>query len=196
MYWDSWWQFVHYAGCVLVTCRAEPEAADAGSTDELRWCRWGRHWRRWHLPWVHVRADQDRVWPKPRLLLLHGWQAALSQPAGTAARRQLYQPLLLPRPHPWQGLQQQYYRMATCNSNSNFKCRRKQCIVLSIQFYLLQYPCLRAFSALTLLVGRQEGHPACKNWEVGCWHGYLPGARCSLACGPANATATHCLLLQ
>jgi len=27
-----------------------------------------------------------------------------------------------------------------------------------------------AFSALTLLVGRQEGHPACKNWgmmEVG-----------------------------
>ena len=28
-----------------------------------------------------------------------------------------------------------------------------------------------AFSALTLLVGRQEGHPACKNWVVGCWHG-------------------------
>jgi len=27
--------------------------------------------------------------------------------------------------------------------------------------------CLRAFSALTLLVGRQEGHPACKNWVVG-----------------------------
>ena len=28
---------------------------------------------------------------------------------------------------------------------------------------------LRAFSALTLLVGRQEGHPACKNewWGVG-----------------------------
>ena len=24
-----------------------------------------------------------------------------------------------------------------------------------------------AFSALTLLVGRQEGHPACKNWVVG-----------------------------
>ena len=28
-------------------------------------------------------------------------------------------------------------------------------------------PC--AFSALTLLVGRQEGHPACKHWVVGCW---------------------------
>ena len=52
------------------------------------------------------------------------------------------------------------------------------------------------FSALTLLVGRQEGHPACKNWVVGCWHGYLPGARCRLAYGPTDATATHCLLLQ
>ena len=30
-----------------------------------------------------------------------------------------------------------------------------------------------AFSALTLLVGRQEGHPACKkNWVVRCWRGY------------------------
>ena len=56
--------------------------------------------------------------------------------------------------------------------------------------------CLIAFSALTLLVGRQEGHPACKNWVVGCWHGYLSGARCRRAYGPADATATHCLLLQ
>jgi len=29
--------------------------------------------------------------------------------------------------------------------------------------------------AFMLLVGRQEGHPACKNWVVGCWHGYLSG---------------------
>jgi len=27
------------------------------------------------------------------------------------------------------------------------------------------------FSALTLLLGRQEGHPACKK-VVGCLHGY------------------------
>jgi len=55
-----------------------------------------------------------------------------------------------------------------------------------------------AFSALTLLVGRQEeeGHPACKNWVVGCWRGYLSGARCRFTYGPADATATHCLLLQ
>jgi len=31
---------------------------------------------------------------------------------------------------------------------------------------------------------------------VGCWHGYLSGARCRLAYGPADATATHCLLPQ
>jgi len=37
-----------------------------------------------------------------------------------------------------------------------------------------------AFSALTLLVGWQEGHPACKNWVVGCWCGYVSGSRCRL----------------
>jgi len=53
-----------------------------------------------------------------------------------------------------------------------------------------------AFSALTLLVGRQEGHPACKKLSVGCWHGYLSGVMCRFAYGPADVTATHCLLLQ
>jgi len=53
-----------------------------------------------------------------------------------------------------------------------------------------------AFSALTLLVGRQEGHPACKKLSGGCWRGYLSGAQCRLAYGPADATATHCLRLQ
>jgi len=52
-----------------------------------------------------------------------------------------------------------------------------------------------AFSALMLLVGRQEGHQACKklSGRVLVW---LFGARCRLAYGPADATATHCLLLQ
>jgi len=53
-----------------------------------------------------------------------------------------------------------------------------------------------AFSALTLLVGRQEGHPACKKQNGGCGRGYLSGAMCRFAYGPADATATHCLLLQ
>ena len=40
---------------------------------------------------------------------------------------------------------------------------------------------LCAVSALTLLVVRQEGHPACKKRVVGCWRGCLSGARCRLA---------------
>jgi len=49
---------------------------------------------------------------------------------------------------------------------------------------------------LPCMVGCQEGHPACKKLVVGCWCGYLSEARCRLAYGPADATATHCLLLQ
>ena len=56
--------------------------------------------------------------------------------------------------------------------------------------------CYYTFSALTLLVGWQEGHPACKKRVVGYWHGYLSGVRCRLAYGLADATATRCLLLQ
>ena len=55
-----------------------------------------------------------------------------------------------------------------------------------------------AFSALMLLIGWQEGHLACKkNFE--CWGAGIViclerGA--DLHNGPADATATHCLLLQ
>jgi len=59
-----------------------------------------------------------------------------------------------------------------------------------------KFYCPHAFSALTLLVGQQEGHPACKKTVVGCSHGYLSRARCRLTYGPADATATDCLLLQ
>jgi len=50
-------------------------------------------------------------------------------------------------------------------------------------------------SALTLLVGRQEGHLACKNLSGGML-ARLSGMRCRLAYSPADSTATHCLLLQ
>jgi len=40
---------------------------------------------------------------------------------------------------------------------------RAPSILYSIHFF--------TFSALMLLVGQQEGHPACKNWMVGFWHG-------------------------
>ena len=47
-------------------------------------------------------------------------------------------------------------------------CRPMQCTVVSVCRVMLQYELnllsylLIAFSTLTLLVGRQEGHPACR----------------------------------
>jgi len=67
----------------------------------------------------------------------------------------------------------------------------------SIDFSLfLQFKC-SAFSALTLLVRWQEGHPACKKtewWDAGVVN--VSGSRCRFAYGSADATATHYLLLQ
>ena len=72
----------------------------------------------------------------------------------------------------------------------NYHCTK---IFAVTQTFVDNWTGFLVFSALTLLVGWQEGHPACKNWVLGCWHGYLSGARCRLAYGPADATATHCL---
>jgi len=52
-----------------------------------------------------------------------------------------------------------------------------------------------AFSALTLLVGWQEVHQARKKLSGGLL-AWLSGVRCRLAYGSADASATHCLLLQ
>ena len=45
-------------------------------------------------------------------------------------------------------------------------------------------------------LGVKKGIRPVKNWVVVCWHGCLYGVRCRFAYGPADATATHCLLLQ
>ena len=45
-------------------------------------------------------------------------------------------------------------------------------------------------------LGGRKGIRPVKNWVVRYWHGYLTRARWRLAYGPADATATHCLLLQ
>jgi len=55
---------------------------------------------------------------------------------------------------------------------------------------------LQCFDAVGWVTGRASRLPPVKNWVVGCWHGYLCGARCRLAYGPVDATVTHCLLLQ
>ena len=45
-------------------------------------------------------------------------------------------------------------------------------------------------------LGGKKGIQPVKNWVMGYWCGYLSGARCILAYGPSDATATHWLLLQ
>ena len=45
-------------------------------------------------------------------------------------------------------------------------------------------------------LGDRKGIRPVKKRVVGCWSGCLSGARCRLAYGPADATATNCLLLQ
>jgi len=42
------------------------------------------------------------------------------------------------------------------------------------------------------LRGRKGIRPVKKTWVVKCWHGYLSGARCRLAYGPADTTTAHC----
>jgi len=67
------------------------------------------------------------------------------------------------------------------------------------QWYLFLLILSIAFTALTLLVGRQEGHPACKKterWGAGMVVCLKRGADLHVALGPVDATATHCLLFQ
>jgi len=50
---------------------------------------------------------------------------------------------------------------------------------------------ITAFTALTLLVGWQDGHPVCKNWVMRYWRGYLSGVSYKwFAYGSAGVTAT------
>ena len=48
------------------------------------------------------------------------------------------------------------------------------------------------FTALTLLVGRQEEHLTCKNGAMRCWCGCLSGARCRLFALFALSSWCHC----
>jgi len=62
-----------------------------------------------------------------------------------------------------------------------------QCRAYSLQNAIRVCTCIA-----TLLVGRQEKHPACKHRVMMCWCGYLSGAKCRLfAYGPADATASQ-----
>ena len=52
------------------------------------------------------------------------------------------------------------------------------------------------FSAWRCWLGGRKGIRPVKNWVVGCWCGYVSRSRSRFAYGPADVTATHCLLLQ
>ena len=71
----------------------------------------------------------------------------------------------------------------------------------AVWFYIVLTYCITMLTLLPSVLwrcwlGERKGIRPVKNWAVGCWRGYLSGARCKLAYGPADATATHCLLLQ
>ena len=73
---------------------------------------------------------------------------------------------------------------------------QEQCVMRTswLNFWTTLPSVLQCFDAVGWATGRASG--LYKNWVVGCWRGYLSGVRCRLAYGPADATATHCLLLQ
>jgi len=100
---------------------------------------------------------------------------------------------------PWGNWHHPYDTMTTKSARhhvSTFQCISEywwQCHPKPL-FNLWTIRTFFAFSALKLLVGRQEGHPACKKLSGGM--AWLSGMRCRLAYSPADATAAHYLLLQ
>jgi len=69
-------------------------------------------------------------------------------------------------------------------------------VITDHQYIALHAESLSVFSALMLLVGQHEWHPACKKLSGGVLAWLSVWSECRLAYGPADATATHCLLLQ
>jgi len=64
------------------------------------------------------------------------------------------------------------------------------------KYFSLWPSVLLSFSVLTLLVGQQEGHPACKNMSGGVLEWLSVWSEVQTVYGLADATAIHCLLLQ
>ena len=56
--------------------------------------------------------------------------------------------------------------------------------------------CLHSLSIFPLLAAPPSGGLRLESRVVECWCGCWSGARCRLAYGPADATATHCHSLQ
>ena len=88
-------------------------------------------------------------------------------------------------------------RSTVCSTTAQFPldaagCSWWVCVLHTVTWILIDF--VTGTHPLTWLVGWQEGHPACKKeWRVLAW---LSGARCRLAYGPADATATHWLFFS
>ena len=86
----------------------------------------------------------------------------------------------------------------------NCQCQawiRTVCVVMTLVTIIayvfgLWYYCNLPSVLWRCWLGDRKGIRPVKNRVVRCWRGYLSGARCRLAYGPADASATHCLLLQ
>ena len=87
----------------------------------------------------------------------------------------------------------QHVSMHTARGNTR-QSYIARCSSNTVWLYKCLYCCLQCFDAVGWAAGRASGLQ--KNWVVGCWCVYLSGARCRLAYGPADATATHSVLLQ
>jgi len=78
-----------------------------------------------------------------------------------------------------------WHRVSACQSGCNVEW------ILVCSLFIV---CIIVPSVLwRCWLGGRKGIRPVKNWVVGCWHSYLSGARCRLAYGPADATATPVL---
>ena len=84
---------------------------------------------------------------------------------------------------------------STCRTRARRICRRPTNANLMPSLPVSHASVCFAFGASTLFVGPQEGHPACKNWVVGCWRGCLSGARCRQLM-PLPLTVSHFSKIQ
>ena len=83
-----------------------------------------------------------------------------------------------------------------CATMTWINCLLLQCISVYTFTYNVTIYSLWPSLLWRCWLGGRKGIRPVKNSVVGCWHGYLSGARCRLAYGPADATGTHWLLLQ
>jgi len=138
------------------------------------------------LLWPNGWMDQDVTWqggrPRPRQHCVR-WGPSCPSPKGAEQPPPLFGSGLL---WPNGSMDQDATCKSTCYGRGpNYVNWVQNSHVSKLVYTDLVY-CTCAFSALTML----DKHPACKKLS-GCWHRYLPAARCKrFTYGPADATAS------